>query len=316
MSLDNSGRPTMSVSIRHMAAVAILTAMSSTAAQAGGCCGNGGNNGVTNIPTVQGPAGGCCGPLTNHVVGVPGVFVPAPNVSISAGGPNIGGTNINVGGPTFNSTSNTFGGGGGGGNVFIGGGGGYMSSPSPTTPGIIEALNVSGGQQAVTEQFQESRSVTETMAIRAVCMDDRGMPHPASRTDGDQNIAATFNGEVFRCMAGTRMEVTMGKVVNGQPVFDGGRTMSCQKGQALAYSTAGRAGAAGQAGAGNLVCVAQAARAECNERSLLRRFGPGIKYAMVTRTETVTSTRQAAASNVVTLRSSMFVDGGVGQGVY
>jgi hypothetical protein len=140
------------------------------------------------------------------------------------------------------------------------------------------------------------------------------MPHPASRTDGDQNIAATFNGEVFRCMAGTRMEVTMGKVVNGQPVFDGGRTMSCQKGQALAYTNG--AGAAGGAAGGSLVCVAQAARAECNERSLLRRFGPGVKYATVTRTETVTSTRQAAQSNVVTLRSSMFVDGGVGQGVY
>ncbi len=318
----------MSVSIRYIAAVTIMAALSGTSAQAG-CCGNGGNNGVTNIPTVQGPAGGCCGPLTNHVVGVPGVFVPAPNVNISAGGPNIGGTNIGVGGPVFGGnnvgvggptfiggSSSTFGGGGGG-NVFIGGGGGFISSPSPTTPGIIEALNVGGGQQAVSEQFQESRSVTETMAIRAVCMDDRGMPHPASRTDGDQNIAATFNGEVFRCMAGTRMEVTMGKVVNGQPVFDGGRTMSCQKGQALAYSTApGAMSANGAAGAGNLVCVAQAARAECNERSLLRRFGPGVKYAMVTRTETVTSTRQAAQSNVVTLRSSMFVDGGVGQGVY
>jgi hypothetical protein len=311
MGLDYSGRPTMSVSIRYIAAATILAALTGTSAQAG-CCGTGGNNGVTNIPTVQGPAGGCCGPLTNHVVGVPGVFVPAPNVNISAGGPNIGGTNINVGGPTFNNQTNTFGGGTNGGNVFIGGGGGYMSSPSPVAPGLIEALNVGGGQ-AVSEQFQESRSVTETMAIRAVCMDDRGMPHPASRTDGDQNIAATFNGEVFRCMAGTRMEVTMGKVVNGQPVFDGGRTMSCQKGQALAYSTAPGAGAAG---AGNLVCVAQAAKADCNERSLLRRFGPGIKYAMVTRTETVTSTRQAAQSNVVTLRSSMFVDGGVGQGVY
>jgi hypothetical protein len=314
----------MSVSIRHIAAVAILTAMSGTAAQAGGCCGNGGNNGVTNIPTVQGPAGGCCGPLNNHVVGVPGVFVPAPNVSIIAGGPNIGGTNIGVGGPVIGGNNIGVGGptfiggsssvfGGGSSNVYVGGGGGYMSSPSPTTPGIIEALNVGGGQQAVTEQFQESRSVTETMAIRAVCMDDRGMPHPASRTDGDQNIAATFNGEVFRCMAGTRMEVTMGKVVNGQAVFDGGRTMSCAKGQALAYTTARGPGAAG---AGNLVCVAQAARADCNERSLLRRFGPGIKYATVTRTETVTSTRQSQASNQVTLRSSMFVDGGVGQGVY
>jgi hypothetical protein len=319
----------MSVSIRYIAAVTILTALSGTAAQAGGssgCCGTGGNNGVTNIPTVQGPSGGCCGPLSNHVVGVPGVFVPAPNVSIVAGGPNIGGTNIGVGGPVFGGnnigvggptfiggSTNVFGGGGGGGNVYLGGGGGYSSGSSPVSPGIIEAMNVGGGQQAVSEQFQESRSVTETMAIRAVCMDDRGMPHPASRTDGDQAIAATFNGEVFRCMAGTRMDVTLGKVVNGQAVFDGGRTMSCQKGQALAYTTAPGANAAA---AGNLVCVAQAARADCNERSLLRRFGPGVKFATVTRTETVTSTRQAAQSNVVTLRSSMFVDGGVGQGVY
>jgi hypothetical protein len=315
----------MSVSIRYIAAVTIMTALSGTAAQASGCCGTSGNNGVTNIPTVQGPGGGCCGPLTNHVVGVPGVFVPAPNVSIVAGGPNIGGTNIGVGGPiiggnninvggsTFIGGSTNVFGGGSSGSVFIGGGGGYMSSPSPVSPGLIEALNVGGGQQAVTEQFQETRTLTETMAIRAVCMDDRGMPHPASRTDGDQNIAATFNGEVFRCMAGTRMEVTLGKVVNGQAVFDGGRTMSCQKGQALAYTTAPGTGAAA---GGNLMCVAQAAKADCNERSLLRRFGPGIKYATVTRTETVTSTRQAAQSNQVTLRSSMFVDGGVGQGVY
>ena len=302
----------MSVSIRYIAAVAILTALSGTAAQAGGCCGTGGNHGVTNIPTVTGPSGGCCGPLTHHVVGVPGVFVPAPHVNINVGGPNIGGSHINIGGPTFiggGSSASAFASSSSAANVYVGGGGGFMSSPSPTTPGMIEALNVGGGQQSVTEQFQESRSVTETISIRAVCMDDRGMPHPASRTDGEQNIAATFNGEVFRCMAGTRMDVTIGKVVNGQAVFDGGRSMSCQKGQALAYSTVPGA-------AGNLVCVAQSARAECNERSLLRRFGPGIKYAMITRTETVTSTRQASASNVVTLRSSRFVDGGVGQGVY
>jgi hypothetical protein len=298
----------MSVSIRNIALTTMMVALSGTAAQAG-CCGSGGSNGVTNIPVITGPSNGCCGPVTSHPVGVPGVFVPAPNVSVVTGGPNIGGVNVGVGGPTIGGvnvgvggptfigggTSNVFG--GGSSNVYVGGGGGYISSPSPTTPGLIEALNV-GGQAA--EQFQETRTATETVAIRAVCMDDKGMPHPASRPVGDANVAQGFNGEVFRCMAGTRMEVTLGKVVNGQPVFDGGRTISCQKGHALVQNGT------------NLVCAPQTAAANCNERSLLRRFGPGIRYATITTTQTVTSTRQAATS----FRSSMFVDGGVGQGVY
>jgi hypothetical protein len=161
------------------------------------------------------------------------------------------------------------------------------------------------------EQFQDSRTITETIAIRAVCMDDRGMPHPASRTNGDAKVGAEFDGEVFRCMAGTRMEVTIGKTVNGEANFDGGRTISCQKGQALVYS-----GDKGAVGAATVQCVAQKAEADCNERSLLRRFGPGIKYATITRTETFTNTRQSATQQTATYRASMFVDGGVGQGVF
>jgi hypothetical protein len=97
------------------------------------------------------------------------------------------------------------------------------------------------------------------------------------------------------------MEVTVGRLVDGQPVFDGGRALSCDKGQALSYRS------------GQLACTAQEARAACNERSLLRRYGPGLKYVTVTRTETYTATRQREASWT---SSSMFVDGGVGQGVW
>lgn len=303
----------MSVSIRYIVAAAALTALSGGTAQAGGCCGNGGGGGVTNVPVVTGGGAGCCGPITSHPVGVPGVFVPAPNVSVIAGGPQIGGVNVGVGGPvigsstvnvggsTFNSSVNVFGGGGGGGAVYIGGGGGSFMGPAPVSPGIIEGMAI-GGQEAVMETVMEQRTVTETVAIRAVCIDDRGMPHPASRTDGDEQIAPTFDGEMFRCMAGTRMEVTVGRVVNGQAVFDGGTNLSCAKGQALAYR------------GGQIACIAQAPRAECNERSLLRRFGPGIRYVTITRTEQVATQRQVQAAT--TFRSSMFIDGGVGQGVY
>jgi hypothetical protein len=133
-------------------------------------------------------------------------------------------------------------------------------------------------------------------------MDDKGMPHPASRTNGDAQVGDGFDGEIFRCMAGTRMEVALGRMVDGQAVFDGGRTLSCAKGQALSHK------------AGQLVCTAQMARAACNERSLLRRYGPGIKYATVTTTQQVATQRQSAQTT--TFRSTMFIDGGVGQGVY
>jgi hypothetical protein len=298
--LGNFGEPKMSVSIRYIAAVTALTALSG-AAYAGGCCGTNTGGGVVNVPpapTYTAGGSGCCGPVTSHPIGVPGVFVPAPSVNVVVGGPQIGGTNVAVGGPTFIGGSSTTILGGGGGNTYIGGGGGFVGGAAATSPGIIERMNVGGGQEA--ESYQESRSVTETMAIRAVCMDDRGMPHPASRVDGDEQVAATFSGEMFRCMAGTRMEVTVGRMVNGQAVFDGGTALSCAKGQALSYS------------GGQLTCTAQIARAACNERSLLRRYGPGLKYVTLTRTETVTATRQREA----TWTSSMFVDGGVGQGVW
>ncbi len=305
----------MSVSVRYIAAATLLAAFMASSAQAGGCngCGTSGN-GTTNIPVVQGPSGGCCGSATGHIVGVPNVYVPGPNVNVSVGGSYYGGTNVLVGGNTYVGGSTTVvGGGGGGGGVYIGGGGGGgFSVPMPATTGLIDGLQVSGGQTAtVMEQFQDSRTITETIAIRAVCMDDRGMPHPASRTNGEAKVSAEFDGEVFRCMAGTRMEVTIGKTVNGEANFDGGRTISCQKGQALVYR-----GDKGAVGAATVQCVAQKAEADCNERSLLRRFGPGIKYATITRTETFTNTRQSATQQTATYRASMFVDGGVGQGVF
>jgi hypothetical protein len=326
MATDQSGSPNMSVSIRHIAVATLLAALGGGAAQASGCCGGAGGSGVTNVPPIAGmtggggfgtggggftgggvtgggvAGGGCCGHVTNHPIGVPGVFVPAPNVSVVVGGPNIGGSNVVVGGPTIVGGSSTtiFGGGAASGGVYYGGGGGYVSSPAPVSPGLIDGLNVGG--ERVMETVMETRTATETVAIRAVCIDDRGMPHPASRTSGDEQVAAGFDGEMFRCMAGTRMEVAIGRMVDGRAVFDGGRTLSCDKGQALSYKS------------GAMVCTAQQARAACNERSLLRRYGPGIKYATVTTTQQVATQRQSAQTT--SFRSSMFIDGGVGQGVY
>jgi hypothetical protein len=301
----------MCVSVRYIAAAIVSLTISASSAYAGGCHGCGG--GGTNIPVVKGPSGGCCGPAKGHIIGFPGVHVPGPNISVNVGGSYHGGNNVSIGGNTYvgGSTTTVIGGSSSSASaIYVGGGGGGFRTPVPVSAGIIEGLTVSGAQAAAMETYEETSAISETVAIRAVCMDDRGTPHPASRTNGDTRIAPDYMGEIFRCMAGTRMEVTLGKATNGEANFDGGRTMSCQKGQALAY------GAKGSAEADQFACVTQKVEADCNERSLLRRFGPGTKFATITRTQTVTKTRQSRSMEAQTLRSSMFVDGGVGQGVF
>jgi hypothetical protein len=75
----------------------------------------------------------------------------------------------------------------------------------------------------------------------------------------------------------------------GQANFDHGQTFTCQKGEAL-YHAAG----------GALQCRPQKPARDCNERSLLRRYGAGIKILKVERKDVCaewrTETVQASAS--------------------
>ena len=92
---------------------------------------------------------------------------------------------------------------------------------------------------------------------------------------------------------------------NGQVDFNGGQTITCEKNQALYHAAGGR-----------VECRAQKAQRDCNERSLLRRYGAGIKILRMAGVETYTAYRteyvqsqQASASAVA---MSMALDGGVG----
>ena len=93
-----------------------------------------------------------------------------------------------------------------------------------------------------------------------------------------------------------------------------GETFACQKGEALVHKSSG-----------HLVCAPQMPARSCNERSLLRRHGPGIKLVKaktrtktcVPRTRTVMTTVQKDVERTrETKAQSMVFDGGVGQGVY
>lgn len=142
---------------------------------------------------------------------------------------------------------------------------------------------------AVTEASVTTESaVSERMLlIQAICLDTSGNPHPASQVFGGRDVADSYRGELYRCMSGTRMRYTID-----------GRSADCAPGEALRYEN------------GAVTCRTQIARRPCNERSLLRRFGPGDKLVRIRSTEA----RQARTET--TFNGAMTMDCGVGQGVY
>ena len=209
----------------------------------------------------------------------------------------------------------------GGAGAFFGGGGGYYSNPG-VAQSTISGLSVEGGYETrlVEEDvlgFEEicvDRIVEEfrTRPVQALCIDDRNTPHPASRVDGEIAVVAGYSGELYRCMAGTRMQVTLGEMVNGAASFERGETFSCAKGEAL-YHTRG----------GELQCRPQTPERDCNERSLLRKFGPGVKLVSMPSQKMICepATRQTVTRVVKEVKTplpvatgNLVLDGGGGQG--
>lgn len=141
---------------------------------------------------------------------------------------------------------------------------------------------------SVTEQSLAMDSVARyrDLLIQAICIDATGNPHPASQTFAGA-VREDYDGEIYRCIAGTSMRYTLD-----------GRSYDCAQGQALWYRD------------GRVECRQQIARRACNERSLLRRFGPGDKMVRIRDTET----REVRTET--TFNGAMTMDGGVGQTVY
>jgi hypothetical protein len=178
-----------------------------------------------------------------------------------------------------------------------GGGGGAASFVSP---GSVTAVNLGVGGGEEREAYEAERTKIEKVVIQAFCFDDKNVPHPASQVQPDRDVAEAYEGEVFRCIAGSHMQVTIApwrELIS----FEGGQTLTCQKGEALWH-------AAGQGG-GKLVCRPQIPARDCNERSLLRRFGAGIKILTLVMTEKYQAYREHSSEATT---SAMTFDGGVG----
>ena len=229
-----------------------------------------------------------CAP-TSHQVKVPGVSITTPQINIGlpsigfgAGGASASGvgtanaeagnsSNVSVSVQTSGSSSaasqNTAGLLG----SFGGGGSGSWTPEASVTTEIGEVRVKQVGIPAPPMQAicLAWRASVRQVAVQAICLDDKTTPHPASQTSPERQIAPGLEGEVFRCIAGARLQYTIADF-SGRADFSHGQTIACQKGEALYHSASGA-----------LQCRPQTPARDCNERSLLRRFGAGIKLMAI-----------------------------------
>lgn len=193
-----------------------------------------------------------------------------------------------------------------GGGYYIGGGSSNWSQ-GPTGISSVPDFRVDTGSEFQNDRVIdiEKRWVTRRRVIQAVCLDDKQVPHPASQVQPGRDVPEAYVGEIYRCMAGTWLQATFADYEGGEPRFDGGRTLDCAKGEALVRDQGG-----------NVLCRPQMAARDCNERSLLRRYGPGLKVVLIRYEETQTRTREVR-KEVYKERFSgqagtLVLDGGVG----
>jgi hypothetical protein len=238
-------------------------------------------------PALAGGAGGCgCKPPPPppppKMCNCHPVTPPSVNVNVN--------TNVNVN-VQASARASAF----GAAQTFVGGGGGS----SGVITGPVTAVNLSvGGEDR--EAYEAMRTRIEKVVIQAFCFDDKDVPHPASQVAPDRDIDEAYEGEIYRCIAGTHMQVTIAQF-REKISFEGGQTLACLKGEAL-YHIPGH-------GAGKLECRPQKPARDCNERSLLRRFGAGIKVLTLVYTEKYTAYRESSHQGAGV---EMSLDGGVG----
>jgi hypothetical protein len=292
----------MSVSWRNIAAcvgVGLLAASSASVGLAQTTC-------CSPVPAVTpSPSNGCCTPPRNIIVNVPGLNVGGASVNVGAVSSSVAVAGVST---TLSSGVVVSGASSSGSSIIYGGGGGY--SYAPPAASSIRNLNVEGGfdVKTVTEDYCVDKK-TEQRSLRpvqAVCLDDKNTPHPASRLDDDTKVERDFSGEVYRCLAGSHMQVTLGEMKDGFPSFAAGETFSCAKGESLWHAPGGK-----------LECRAQKVERNCNERSLLRKYGPGVKQIEVISSKSICEPAKRTKEIKVPRQSAvgdLQLDGGVGGG--
>lgn len=248
------------------------------------------------------PVTPCCLPPPPPVR--PPVIPPVPPVpprdGVNGWG---GGGNVNVNVNVNVAGARAFAGARAGATVIVGGGGGAYFNVDQPYPTTIQGLSVEGkSMEMVRVPFTASRRMEKRVVIQAVCIDDRAVPHPASQVRPGKDVATDYEGELYRCIAGTKLQWTIADEAGGP-----GETINCNKREALWYGRGGM-----------LECRPEKQERDCNERSLLRRYGAGVKVLTMIREETYTEYREEMVESAGAVASGavIMLDGGVGGRVF
>jgi hypothetical protein len=260
--------------------------------------------GLFVVSVAQTAAAQCCAPPPPCCQPPPPPPPPTPNPCCTGGGHTVHVPGVNVvvqqpviavagAGAVAGAQSEA------GATVFFGGGSSWYVEQGQQT--LINGLNVDTGEQLMQRvAYEAKRRITRKVVIQAVCIDDLRSPHPASQVRPDREVEDAYDGELYRCIAGSHLQLTIAEWRENLSL-EGGELMECAKGEAIWHSSGGM-----------LQCRPQLPARDCNERSLLRRYGAGIKILTMVREETYTAYREEASSETRTATMSIVLDGGVG----
>jgi len=147
----------------------------------------------------------------------------------------------------------------------------------------------------------EMQDATVVKSIHAVCLSADGREFPASHMTADTWIESAYEGEVARCIPGSRLKMTIGDVVQSDQgmagLYSKGVILQCAEHEAVRHFKDGM-----------LKCVPAMEVPDCTERTNLRKYGSGDMFFSYR--SRVCADERSAARDVELDGNSM--DGGVG----
>jgi hypothetical protein len=204
---------------------------------------------------------------------VPGGVYAAPGGSVASQAYDHG---IEGGGHYVGSGygATTVGGGYEGGAAVILGRGLPQGAPAPRgpavssgTPGAAPGTGYVPGKIATGLECHFT-DATVVKTIHAICTASDGHQFPASHMTPDTWINSSYEGEVARCLPGTKLTATIGSVIQSSAGMStslaDGQTLQCGAGEALRHYKEGM-----------LKCAPAVKVPDCTERTNLRKYGSG-----------------------------------------
>lgn len=181
---------------------------------------------------------------------------------------------------------------GAGAQVIVYGGGSYE---------YVNINNHSNIGAVATSGHCEMQEASVVKSIHAICVSADGREFPASHMTADTWIESAYEGEIARCIPGSRLKITIGDIVQSDQGMAGlytkGVILQCGEHEAVRHFKDGM-----------LKCVPAMEVPDCTERTNLRKYGTGDMFFSYR--SKVCAEERSAARDVDLDGGAM--DGGVG----